>query len=390
MNSGLRALLRVSNRLLVAVYRRPPSPSSLTPDIDTIPAAPQTCARHHTSSARTCAAGGPCFLFSSSLPSVPTPLPRLVAHRFPTSTSVSALSSPFALLCFSYLPHAPFAPLPFLPLTYPTRAPSRPPASASIRAPLLFRHPFPVRALSLPSSALPFPLHVCFPISILPHPHRTPLASIFFPISRRSAHPFPLRPPRARPPLSAPLLAQPLPITSLHLHIPCSFRAPLHTGSVLVIPYRRFHALDPRESTPHLLPSRRSPLLSSLSLPAPPLPVRLLLLTSPLFLTLPPRRPPHSDSVLPPVVPLTFYLPHRPSCMPDTSHVDALIDAFTDDPTLLPDDPEGEYYALFLDALSANEMRARVFIKTVHRVQRIALLKRVLTEKEMEIPFNWV
>ncbi|KAJ6454776.1 hypothetical protein DFH09DRAFT_660128 [Mycena vulgaris] len=74
----------------------------------------------------------------------------------------------------------------------------------------------------------------------------------------------------------------------------------------------------------------------------------------------------------------------------DTSHVDAIIDAFTDDPTLLPDDPEGEYYALFLDALSANEMRARVFIKTVHRVQRIALLKRVLTEKEMEIPFNWV
>ncbi|KAJ6522432.1 hypothetical protein DFH09DRAFT_1330570 [Mycena vulgaris] len=52
----------------------------------------------------------------------------------------------------------------------------------------------------------------------------------------------------------------------------------------------------------------------------------------------------------------------------DTSHVDAIIDAFTDDPTLLPNDPEGEYYALFLDALSANEMRARVFIKTVHRV----------------------
>ncbi|KAJ6555175.1 hypothetical protein DFH09DRAFT_1318363 [Mycena vulgaris] len=74
----------------------------------------------------------------------------------------------------------------------------------------------------------------------------------------------------------------------------------------------------------------------------------------------------------------------------DTSHVDAIVDAFTDDPTLLPDDPEGEYYALFLDALSANEMRARVFIKTVHRIQRIALLKRVLTEKEMEIPFNWV
>ncbi|KAJ6560868.1 hypothetical protein DFH09DRAFT_1364702 [Mycena vulgaris] len=64
----------------------------------------------------------------------------------------------------------------------------------------------------------------------------------------------------------------------------------------------------------------------------------------------------------------------------DTSHVDAIIDAFTDDPTLLPDDPEGEYYTLFSDVLSANEMCAHVFIKTVHRVQRIALLKRVLME----------
>ncbi|KAJ7106959.1 hypothetical protein C8R44DRAFT_744837 [Mycena epipterygia] len=74
----------------------------------------------------------------------------------------------------------------------------------------------------------------------------------------------------------------------------------------------------------------------------------------------------------------------------DTSHVDAIVDAFTADPTLLPTDPDGEYYALFLDTLSVNEMRARVFIKTPNRIQRIALLKRVLTKKEMEVPLNWV
>ncbi|KAJ7277236.1 hypothetical protein C8J57DRAFT_1504060 [Mycena rebaudengoi] len=74
----------------------------------------------------------------------------------------------------------------------------------------------------------------------------------------------------------------------------------------------------------------------------------------------------------------------------DTSHVDAIVDAFTADPTLLPDDPDGEYYALFLDALSTNKMRARVFIRTTNRIQRIALLKRVLAEKDVEVPFNWV
>ncbi|KAJ6545881.1 hypothetical protein DFH09DRAFT_1321423 [Mycena vulgaris] len=74
----------------------------------------------------------------------------------------------------------------------------------------------------------------------------------------------------------------------------------------------------------------------------------------------------------------------------DTSHVDAIVDVFITDPTLLPDDPEGEYYALFLDALSANEMRARVFLKTMNQIQRIALLKRVLTEQEVVIPLNWV
>ncbi|KAF8187292.1 hypothetical protein K438DRAFT_2151341 [Mycena galopus ATCC 62051] len=74
----------------------------------------------------------------------------------------------------------------------------------------------------------------------------------------------------------------------------------------------------------------------------------------------------------------------------DTSHVDAIVDAFIADPTQLPEDPDGEYYALLLDALSANEMRARVFIKTQDRIQRIALLKRVLREKEMDVPVNWV
>ncbi|KAJ7183567.1 hypothetical protein C8R46DRAFT_1209734 [Mycena filopes] len=74
----------------------------------------------------------------------------------------------------------------------------------------------------------------------------------------------------------------------------------------------------------------------------------------------------------------------------DTSHVDAIVDVFIAEPTLLPADPEGEYYALFLDALSANEMRARVFVRTENRVQRIALLKRVLTEKGMDIPVEWV
>jgi hypothetical protein len=49
---------------------------------------------------------------------------------------------------------------------------------------------------------------------------------------------------------------------------------------------------------------------------------------------------------------------------------------------LLPYDPEGELYAMVLDALSANEKCARAFIKTTHRVHCIALLKRSLTEQE--------
>ncbi|KAJ6537916.1 hypothetical protein B0H19DRAFT_1079017 [Mycena capillaripes] len=74
----------------------------------------------------------------------------------------------------------------------------------------------------------------------------------------------------------------------------------------------------------------------------------------------------------------------------DTSHVDAIIDAFNEDATLLPVDPDGEYYALFLDSLSVNAIRARSFVRTTNRIQRIALLKRVLVEKEMDIPGNWV
>ncbi|KAJ7899663.1 hypothetical protein B0H13DRAFT_2518909 [Mycena leptocephala] len=74
----------------------------------------------------------------------------------------------------------------------------------------------------------------------------------------------------------------------------------------------------------------------------------------------------------------------------DTSHVDAVIDVFTTDPTLLPDDPNGEYYALIIDALSANEGRARAFVKTTIRIHRIALLKRVLTEHNVIPPANWV
>ncbi|KAF8209260.1 hypothetical protein K438DRAFT_1960991 [Mycena galopus ATCC 62051] len=73
----------------------------------------------------------------------------------------------------------------------------------------------------------------------------------------------------------------------------------------------------------------------------------------------------------------------------DTSHVDAIIDVFVGDPTLLPADPTGNYYACFLDALGANQMRARSFIKTQNRVQRIALLKLILM-KEMEMPVGWV
>ncbi|KAF8177086.1 hypothetical protein K438DRAFT_1845913 [Mycena galopus ATCC 62051] len=74
----------------------------------------------------------------------------------------------------------------------------------------------------------------------------------------------------------------------------------------------------------------------------------------------------------------------------DISHVDAIIDVFVVDPTLLPADPLGNYYALFLGALGANQMHARSFIKTQNRVQRIALLKLLLLEKEMDVPVGWV
>ncbi|KAJ7608553.1 hypothetical protein FB45DRAFT_242618 [Roridomyces roridus] len=73
----------------------------------------------------------------------------------------------------------------------------------------------------------------------------------------------------------------------------------------------------------------------------------------------------------------------------DTSHVDAIIDILLDDPTLLPNDPDGSYYALVTDYFSTNQMQARVFIKTKVRVQRIALLKRVLNASEIDIPVDW-
>jgi hypothetical protein len=74
----------------------------------------------------------------------------------------------------------------------------------------------------------------------------------------------------------------------------------------------------------------------------------------------------------------------------DTSHVDAVVDVLNADPTLLPDDPEGEYYAVVIDALSANEGRARAFVKTTKRTHRIGFLKRILTEHNVIIPVNWV
>ncbi|KAJ6563885.1 hypothetical protein B0H19DRAFT_1139911 [Mycena capillaripes] len=74
----------------------------------------------------------------------------------------------------------------------------------------------------------------------------------------------------------------------------------------------------------------------------------------------------------------------------DTSHVDAVVDVLNADPTLLPDDPEGEYYAVIIDALSANEGRARAFVKTTKRTHRIGFLKRILMEHSVILPANWV
>ncbi|KAF8160580.1 hypothetical protein K438DRAFT_2025770 [Mycena galopus ATCC 62051] len=72
----------------------------------------------------------------------------------------------------------------------------------------------------------------------------------------------------------------------------------------------------------------------------------------------------------------------------DTTHVDKVIDVLTNDPTLLPDDPEGQYYALLLDALGSNEKRARAFVKTTTRIHRIALLKRIFAEQEVAVEWQ--
>ncbi|KAF8209628.1 hypothetical protein K438DRAFT_1960633 [Mycena galopus ATCC 62051] len=72
------------------------------------------------------------------------------------------------------------------------------------------------------------------------------------------------------------------------------------------------------------------------------------------------------------------------------SHIDAIIDAFVADPTLLPANPVGNFYKYLLDALGANEMCAHSFIKTQNCIQRIALLKRLSVEKEMDVPVGWV
>ncbi|KAJ7914218.1 hypothetical protein B0H13DRAFT_1873187 [Mycena leptocephala] len=73
----------------------------------------------------------------------------------------------------------------------------------------------------------------------------------------------------------------------------------------------------------------------------------------------------------------------------DTSHVDAIVDVFLADPTLLPADPEGEYYALFLDALSANEMRracsSRAEPYSAHR-----LAEACVDREGVDMPFSWV
>ncbi|KAF8158737.1 hypothetical protein K438DRAFT_2026022 [Mycena galopus ATCC 62051] len=72
----------------------------------------------------------------------------------------------------------------------------------------------------------------------------------------------------------------------------------------------------------------------------------------------------------------------------DTSHVDEVIELFSNDPTLLPDDPEGEHYALLLDVLGSNEKRARALVKTTNPIHRIALLKRIFAEQEVTVNWN--
>ncbi|KAF8194377.1 hypothetical protein K438DRAFT_1934584 [Mycena galopus ATCC 62051] len=74
----------------------------------------------------------------------------------------------------------------------------------------------------------------------------------------------------------------------------------------------------------------------------------------------------------------------------DTSHVDDIISVFTEDATLLPDDPNSEYYALFVDALSSNQNRTHAFVKSTIRTQRIALLKLILKDNEVAVPDQWV
>ncbi|KAF8144391.1 hypothetical protein K438DRAFT_1782863 [Mycena galopus ATCC 62051] len=72
----------------------------------------------------------------------------------------------------------------------------------------------------------------------------------------------------------------------------------------------------------------------------------------------------------------------------DTSHVDEVIELFSNDPTLLQDDPEGQYYALLLDVLGSNEKRARALVKTTNPIHRIALLKRIFAEQEVTVNWN--
>ena len=71
-----------------------------------------------------------------------------------------------------------------------------------------------------------------------------------------------------------------------------------------------------------------------------------------------------------------------------TKHIDQVIALTAQDPTLLPDDPEGDYYIAMMDNFT-DPVRAQAFIAATSRVQRIALLKRAFKHNNLTIPTDY-
>ncbi|KAJ7187659.1 hypothetical protein GGX14DRAFT_580907 [Mycena pura] len=71
------------------------------------------------------------------------------------------------------------------------------------------------------------------------------------------------------------------------------------------------------------------------------------------------------------------------------SHIDEVMELLAADPTLLPEDPDGAFFAAVADDLGEKPFRARIFIKAPNRAQRVGFLKLLFRSHGMDVPLDY-